>query len=92
MNNYPRRTVGVIGFRGYSGAELALDRLTVRVGGLEVFARGAGQPVDLDGVRRAFEQPEIEITAELSLGPGEAEAWGCDLSEDYVKINAEYTT
>ena len=82
----------IVSALGYSGAELALDRLTVRVGGLEVFARGAGQPVDLDGVRRAFEQPEIEITAELSLGPGEAEAWGCDLSEDYVKINAEYTT
>ena len=77
---------------GYSGADLALDKLRVTIGGLEVFAKGAGVPVDLDAVRRAFEQPEIEIAAELGLGDGEAEAWGCDLSEEYVEINAEYTT
>jgi len=43
-------------------------------------------------VRRAFQQPEIEIVASLGLGPGSAEAWGCDLSAEYVRINAEYTT
>jgi glutamate N-acetyltransferase/amino-acid N-acetyltransferase len=82
----------IVSALGYSGAELALDRLRVSVGELEVFARGAGVPVDLEAVRRTFEQAEIEITAELNLGEGEAEAWGCDLSEEYVQINAEYTT
>jgi glutamate N-acetyltransferase/amino-acid N-acetyltransferase len=77
---------------GYSGAELALDRLHLTVGGLVVFERGAGVDVDLAAVRRAFEQPEIEITANLGLGGGRAEAWGCDLSEEYVRINADYTT
>jgi glutamate N-acetyltransferase / amino-acid N-acetyltransferase len=77
---------------GYSGSELAVDRLTVRVAGLTVFTAGAGQEVDLDQVRAAFGQPEIEIFADLGLGEGEAEAWGCDLSADYVRINAEYTT
>jgi len=77
---------------GYSGAELALDRLQLRVGGLVVFERGAGVDVDLSAVRRAFEQPEIEIVAALGLADGSAEAWGCDLSEEYVRINADYTT
>ena len=77
---------------GYSGAELALDTLHLTVGGLVVFERGAGVDVDLSGVRRAFEQPEIEIVARLGLGDGAAEAWGCDLSEEYVRINADYTT
>lgn len=77
---------------GYSGAELALDRLHLKVGGLVVFERGAGVDVDLAAVRRAFEQPEIEIVATLGLGDGRAESWGCDLSEEYVRINAEYTT
>ena len=77
---------------GYSGAELALDRLQLRVGGLVVFERGAGVDVDLSAVRRAFEQPEIEIVAALGLADGTAEAWGCDLSEEYVRINADYTT
>ena len=77
---------------GYSGAELALDRLHLTVGGLVVFERGSGVDVDLAAVRRAFEQPEIEIVAKLGLGEGSAEAWGCDLSEEYVRINADYTT
>jgi len=77
---------------GYSGAELALDRLHLTIGGLVVFERGAGVDVDLGAVRKAFEQPEIEIVATLGLGDGSAEAWGCDLSEEYVRINADYTT
>ena len=77
---------------GYSGAELALDKLHLSVGGLVVFERGAGVNVDLSAVRRAFEQPEIEIVATLGLAGGRAEAWGCDLSEEYVRINADYTT
>jgi glutamate N-acetyltransferase/amino-acid N-acetyltransferase len=77
---------------GYSGAELALDRLHLSVGGLVVFERGSGVDVDLAAVRRAFEQPEIEIVATLGLAEGSAEAWGCDLSEEYVRINADYTT
>jgi glutamate N-acetyltransferase/amino-acid N-acetyltransferase len=77
---------------GYSGAELALDRLHLTVGGEVVFERGAGVDVDLSAVRRAFEQSEIEIVATLGLADGRAEAWGCDLSEEYVRINADYTT
>jgi glutamate N-acetyltransferase/amino-acid N-acetyltransferase len=77
---------------GYSGSELALDRLHLSVGGLVVFERGSGVDVDLAAVRRAFEQPEIEIVARLGLAEGSAEAWGCDLSEEYVRINADYTT
>lgn len=77
---------------GYSGSEVAIDRLTVSIAGLTVFTAGAGVEVDLEAVRRAFEQPEIEIAASLGLGEGSAEAWGCDLSAEYVRINADYTT
>jgi glutamate N-acetyltransferase/amino-acid N-acetyltransferase len=77
---------------GSSGAELAIDRLHLSIGGVVVFERGAGVEVDLAAVRRIFEQPEIEIVATLGVGAGAAEAWGCDLSEEYVRINADYTT
>jgi glutamate N-acetyltransferase / amino-acid N-acetyltransferase len=77
---------------GYSGSEVAIDRLTVSVAGVTVFTAGAGVEVDLEEVRRAFGQPEIEIAADLGLGDGTAEAWGCDLSAEYVRINADYTT
>jgi glutamate N-acetyltransferase / amino-acid N-acetyltransferase len=77
---------------GYSGAEMAIDRLHLSIGGLTVFERGAGVAVDLGAVREVFEQPEIEIAATLGMGEGTSEAWGCDLSEEYVRINADYTT
>jgi len=77
---------------GYSGSDLAIDTLTVKVAGVTVFDKGAGVEADLDRVRSAFEQPEIEIHAALGMGDGKAEAWGCDLSEEYVHINADYTT
>jgi len=77
---------------GYSGSDVAIDRLTVGVAGVAVFRAGAGLEVDLDVIHHAFEQPEIEIAADLGLGDGSAEAWGCDLSADYVRINADYTT
>ena len=77
---------------GYSGADLAIDTLALSVAGITVFDRGAGVEADLDQVRQAFERPEIEIHARLGLGEGQAEAWGCDLSQEYVRINAEYTT
>ena len=77
---------------GYSGSDLAIDTLTVKVAGVTVFDRGAGVEADLDQVRSAFQEHEIEVFASLGMGTGEAEAWGCDLSEDYVRINADYTT
>jgi glutamate N-acetyltransferase/amino-acid N-acetyltransferase len=77
---------------GYSGSELAIDTLTVKVAGVTVFDKGAGVEADLDRVRAAFQQPEIEVFASLGMGEGSAEAWGCDLSEEYVRINADYTT
>jgi len=77
---------------GYSGSDVAIDRLTVSIAGITVFTAGAGLEVDLGAVRQAFQQPEIQIVAELGLGDGTAEAWGCDLSAEYVRINADYTT
>jgi glutamate N-acetyltransferase / amino-acid N-acetyltransferase len=77
---------------GYSGADMAIDRLHLSIGGLTVFERGAGVDVDLGAVRGVFQQPEIEIVAALGMGEGASEAWGCDLSEEYVRINADYTT
>jgi glutamate N-acetyltransferase/amino-acid N-acetyltransferase len=43
-------------------------------------------------VSDVFRQPEVPITVNLNLGKSSATAWGCDLSEEYVKINSEYMT
>jgi glutamate N-acetyltransferase/amino-acid N-acetyltransferase len=83
----------IVAALGRAGAELVLDKLTVTVGAAIVFHNGAGIPeVDLDQVRRAFESDEVSIRCELGLGDGAATAYGCDLSAEYVHINADYTT
>ena len=76
---------------GYSGSELAIDRLRLSIAGLTVFEHGAGQEVDLQQVRTAFEKPEIEIRADLGLGDGRPRP-GAATSAEYVHINADYTT
>ena len=67
-------------------------KATVRIGEIEVFARGAPRPFDAAAVRAVFAKPEIAIAVDLGLGDSTARAWGTDLSAEYVRINADYTT
>ena len=39
-----------------------------------------------------MQSKKVIVNIDMHLGEGEATAWGCDLTYDYVKINAEYTT
>jgi glutamate N-acetyltransferase/amino-acid N-acetyltransferase len=83
----------IVAALGRGGGELVLDRLTVSVGEAVVFHNGGAiAEVDLDQVRRAFESDEVGISCHLGLGEGAATAYGCDLSAEYVHINADYTT
>ncbi len=71
--------------------ELDLERLRIAIAGTLVFA---GHPIefDRDATRRAMDSPEVLIRLDLGLGNGSGEAFGCDLTEQYVIENAEYTT
>lgn len=72
---------------------LRLERAAVRLAGVTVFRNGS--PTGPAARRRAAERlarPEIEIRVDLGVGRGEAQMWSCDLSHEYVRINAEYTT
>jgi glutamate N-acetyltransferase/amino-acid N-acetyltransferase len=83
----------IVAALGRAGGELVLDRLSVTIGDANVFSNGAGlSELDLGEVRRAFEADEVGIVCDLRLGDGEATAFGCDLTADYVRINADYTT
>ncbi len=72
---------------------LRLARTTVRLGGVIAFRNGASAgPAARARARRALAGPELRIDVDLGLGRGAAQIFTCDLSYDYVKINAEYTT
>lgn len=82
----------IVAALGRSGATFTLDRCRVAIGGLVVFDRGAPEPVDGERIRAALEHPRLDIVIDLGAGDGSGHAWGCDLSADYVRINADYTT
>lgn len=82
----------ILAAAGRSGARVDAARASVRIGGIAVFATGSLQPVDDAAIRAVFAESEIVIEVDLGLGAGAARAWGTDLSAEYVKINAEYTT
>jgi glutamate N-acetyltransferase/amino-acid N-acetyltransferase len=79
-----------------AGRPVALDpdRLRIAIAGHLVFDGPAGGPVAFDrtAARAAMEAPELLIRLDLGLGSGTGEAFGCDLTEQYVIENAEYTT
>ena len=54
----------------------------------------AGKPIPFhrDAVVALMKRPEVTFRLQLNLGDGDATAWGCDLTEEYVIINSAYTT
>ena len=81
---------------GYSGADVDVNKIGVSFrsakGTVEVCRNGAGVPFCEEVAKEILLQNEIEILISLGNGPFSAQAWGCDLTYDYVKINGDYRT
>ncbi len=81
---------------GYSGAEVNVDAVDVtfasKAGEVAVCKNGRGVPFSEEKAKTILSEDEIEIRVALCEGAGSAEAWGCDLTYDYVKINGDYRT
>lgn len=79
--------------RERAGAPVSFDpaSLQIEIAQTPVF-RGSALPFDRKALGRAMAAPELLIALDLGAGPGTGEAFGCDLTEQYVRENAEYTT
>jgi glutamate N-acetyltransferase/amino-acid N-acetyltransferase len=77
---------------GRSGASVDLRRTSVYIGEYCAFERGTPTSVPYETISKALNRPEIVIRVDLGAGTSDATAWGCDLTEEYVRINANYTT
>lgn len=77
---------------GRSGAELVENKISLDISGIPVVSEGMPLPFDADKLVAALKLPDVQINFDLHLGPYSATAWGCDLSAEYVSINADYTT
>ena len=76
---------------GYAGVPYELDRLRVWIGDLLVFNGTATGVPDAEASKQTV-GPEVQIRLDLAAGDASATAWGCDLTEEYVRFNADYVT
>lgn len=81
---------------GYTDAEFDINSVSIELasskGKLTVCVDGAGIDFSEETAAKILSEDEIKILVDLHGGDGSAIAWGCDLTFDYVKINAEYRT
>ncbi len=82
----------IISVIGRSGVELIDEKVTVDLCGYRVFEHEEPTEFDPAQVSKAMEASEVTIAVDLGIGLGEARGWGCDLTADYVSINADYHT
>lgn len=77
---------------GYAEVPIKLQKLQISLENLVLFANGL--PIDFDEslAYNLLDKPEVIINVDLGMGDKSATAWGCDLTYDYVKINAAYRT
>ncbi|MFH1651953.1 MAG: bifunctional glutamate N-acetyltransferase/amino-acid acetyltransferase ArgJ [Chloroflexota bacterium] len=77
---------------GRSGVAFEEDRLELSIGGIPVFRQGRPVSFKAAEVVKVLDGAETRVELDLNAGDATATAWGCDLSEEYVAINSEYTT
>jgi len=77
---------------GRSGVPVEENNLNLFFGNISVLKGGQPQNLNLEKASAALKKKEVPIEIQLNSGDASATAWGCDLTEEYIKINAEYTT
>ena len=77
---------------GYSGAELKEEKLSIFIENRALLKNGVPEEVDYSALENILKQSNYTITIDAGLGDGEAIMLTTDISYDYVKINAQYST
>lgn len=80
----------IIAAVGYSGATIDPNAITILLGTTKVVENGEPVPFSEDDLIIYLKQPEVKIFVDIHQGNGQGTAWGCDLTYDYVQINATY--
>lgn len=77
---------------GYAGADVSVDNIDIWIAGIPVMQASTPVTFNPEETSDAMAGELLILTIDLHDGDAEAQAWGCDLSYDYVKINALYRT
>lgn len=79
---------------GYSGAAFDPEKVDLffesAAGRIQIIENGVAVNYSEDEATRILSEPEVTAIADVKMGSASATAWGCDLTYDYVKINADY--
>ncbi len=79
---------------GYSGADFDPERVDLffesKAGRLQILKDGVACGYSEEEATRILSEPEVTALADIKMGEESATAWGCDLTYEYVKINADY--
>lgn len=79
---------------GYAGVEFDPENMELffegKEGRIQIFKDGVATDYSEEEASKILAEPEVRILVDMKMGQGEALAWGCDLTYDYVKINADY--
>ena len=79
---------------GYSGVQFDPEKLELyfqsKAGKMLIYKDGKAADYSEEEATKILSQPEVTVLVDMKCGEAEATAWGCDLTYDYVKINADY--
>lgn len=82
----------IVSAAGYAGVELDESKTNLYINDILIFAKGMPTQCDLNVLSTSMKGRDIKIRLELGLGDFKDTIWTCDLSHEYVTINAEYHT
>jgi glutamate N-acetyltransferase/amino-acid N-acetyltransferase len=74
------------------GVPIEPDRITLRIGGIPAYRRGVPVPDRSGSLARVMRREIVEASLDLERGGRSATITTCDLSDEYIRINADYTT
>src|SRR5699024_3127466 len=79
---------------GYSGAQFDPEKVDLvfesRAGRIQIMKSGIGTDYSEEEATKILSEDKVTVIADIKMGEETATAWGCDLTYDYVKINADY--
>lgn len=82
----------IIAAVGRAGEPVNPDSVDIRLGDIVTLEQSRPVPFDEEAAMAYLKGDTVRIRVDLNMGPGRATAWGCDLTYDYVRINADYRT
>jgi glutamate N-acetyltransferase/amino-acid N-acetyltransferase len=77
---------------GYAGVAFDVNAFSLKLQGKKVMRNGLPARFDREALKEALKNKDVRIQIRVGAGKGRAEVWTCDLTYDYIKINADYTT